>query len=56
LIFGILCFISLLFISKLVPETKGKSHEDFKESMWDSSSKKEEDKASLSKPLLTDFQ
>ena len=40
-----------MFINRFVPETKGKSHEDFME--------QEDSKdaaASMSKPLLTDFQ
>ena len=51
LIFGILCFVALMFIQWFVPETKGKSHEDFLEA--DSS---HDDKINMSKPLLTDFE
>lgn len=49
LIFGILCAIALVFINRFVPETKGKSHEDFMD-------QDVKDKVSMSKPLLTDFQ
>jgi hypothetical protein len=49
LIFGILCAVSLVFINRFVPETKGKSHEaDSEKNGMDS---KEKDNTASCNPL-----
>ena len=45
--------MALVFINRFVPETKGKSHEDFLEQDMEDDSKAGH---KLSKPLLSDFE